>query len=438
MVYKQKRNRKKQLYPELEKKNIININGGESIVCPQCNEKTLRSKVKPDRGCRNDMQSLTVCCALCGWNGPLKNYEAHLGEKHPNPMCEFCHATYPSVIDLNEHVSYQCPEVLVHCPLEVFGCEDNIRRTDLSKHYSTGRHQRILINVVPSREFQSSNSIVRRNELEESLDVLSTVIQQANEDQGHLRNECRENERNLEALLQDLSVSRKSVEEEFVFLQKLVNDQQISQCDIVSIQQKLHDMKSPSSDGTLIWRITDVKQKIEDAKSNVQPSILSPVFYSSPTGYKICLCLHPNGNDSAQHTHMSLYFVLMRGEYDSILTFPFCFKMIFCLIDQTGKQQHIFDVLEPDLSSSSYQRPQSEKNTPIGFIKFVPLRILQQGNNAYVRNDTMFIKAMIDFTNHPKEILSYVLNISPGMTAVAQHAMIEEERRVHQQRSVSK
>ena len=182
----------------------------------------------------------------------------------------------------------------------------------------------------------------------------------------------------------------------------------------------------------------ETRDCLEDAKSNLQPLIYSPIFYSSPTGYKICLCLHPNGNDSAQDTHMSLYFVLMRGEYDAILAFPFCFKMIFCLLDQTGKRQHIFDVLEPDLSSSSYQRPQSEKTTPVGFIKFVSLRILQQGNNAYVRDDTMFIKAIIDFTNHPKEILPYVLNIGPEITAVAQHAMIEEERRANQQRSVLK
>ena len=119
-----------------------------------------------------------------------------------------------------------------------------------------------MISAVSSREFRSPDSIVRKNELEESLVVLSTAIQQSNENQARLRNECTENERSLKALHQDSSVVSKSVEEEFILLQKLVNDQQISQCDVVSIQQTLNDTKSPSSDGTLIWKITDVKQKI--------------------------------------------------------------------------------------------------------------------------------------------------------------------------------
>jgi TNF receptor-associated factor 2/TNF receptor-associated factor 3 len=60
-------------------------------------------------------------------------------------------------------------------------------------------------------------------------------------------------------------------------------------------------------------------------------------FYSSPTGYKMCLRLYLHGNDNARNTHVSLDFILMRGEFDAILHYPFCFKLIFCLYNQTDQ-----------------------------------------------------------------------------------------------------
>ena len=133
---------------------------------------------------------------------------------------------------------------------------------DLSKHCLTIRHQTVLMNLIASREFRSSDGIHEGKELKDSLQVLSTAIQQSSENQERLRNQCTENERNLKALAEDSSVSRKTIEDESVVLQKILNDQQISQNDIVSIQEKISDMNSASTDGTLIWRITNVKQRI--------------------------------------------------------------------------------------------------------------------------------------------------------------------------------
>jgi len=194
------------------------------------------------------------------------------------------------------------------------------------------------------------------------------------------------------------------------------------------MKQKFDEIKSVSYDGTFIWKITNVQEKMAAAQSRTQIYIDSPPFYSSPTGYKMCLRLYLNGDGNGHQTHISLFFVLMRGEYDAILLFPFCFKVIFCLYDQTNQQNHIIDVLQFDPTSTSFQKPRSDMNIPIGKPKFAPLKKLQQANSPYIRDDTMFIKATIDFGHIPQDV-------SPPTQT--EQIMIEENTETRQESSSS-
>ena len=151
----------------------------------------------------------------------------------------------------------------------------------------------------------------------------------------------------------------------------------------------------------------------------------------------MCLRLYFNGDGNARNSHMSLFFVLMRGDYDAILSFPFCFKVIFCLFDLSGQQDHIIDGFRPDVRSASFQRPQTNMNNASGIPRFVSLKTLQQENNSYIRDDTMFIKVMIDFSNIPNAVLSYAMNLSPALTTLIQQAMIRQESEKHPRQSTS-
>ncbi|CAF3419908.1 unnamed protein product [Rotaria sp. Silwood1] len=145
--------------------------------------------------------------------------------------------------------------------------------------------------------------------------------------------------------------------------------------------------------------------------------------------------LYLNGDGNARRTHMSLFFVLMRGPNDAILKFPFNYKVTFCLYDQTPQQRHIIDSFRPDIKSNSFQRPRSEMNIASGIPKFFPLTMIQQEGNPYVREDTMFIKVMVDFGDMPKTLLPYALSLNPGLPMHIQQLMIkqETERRAQQQ-----
>ena len=41
------------------------------------------------------------------------------------------------------------------------------------------------------------------------------------------------------------------------------------------------------------------------------------------TGYKACTRIYLNGDGMGKNSHVSLFFVLMRGEFDALLPWPF-------------------------------------------------------------------------------------------------------------------
>jgi hypothetical protein len=137
--------------------------------------------------------------------------------------------------------------------------------------------------------------------------------------------------------------------------------------------------------------------------------------------------LYLTGDGNARRSHMSLFFVVMRGEYDAILQFPFCFKVTFSLMDQTSQHRHIIDSFQPDPKSNSFQRPRSDMNIASGIPRFVPLTIIQQDSNPYVRDDTMFIKILVHFSQISKTVLPYALALNPGLPNQLQQELIKRE-----------
>ena len=140
----------------------------------------------------------------------------------------------------------------------------------------------------------------------------------------------------------------------------------------------------------------------------------------------MCLRLYLNGNGIGRTIHISIFLVLMRGDYDAILDWSFDFQVIFCLHDLRNQTNHLFEAFQTDTKSSSFQRPQAEMNVGYGIPKFIPLSVIQQDNSPYVSDDSMFIRVMIRKNPIPKFLLSDVVNIDPGLPISLQDQKIEE------------
>ena len=156
---------------------------------------------------------------------------------------------------------------------------------------------------------------------------------------------------------------------------------------------RLSLMENSNFDGSMVWKIPQFSQRMDDARTGKYTSIFSLPFYSSRYGYKMCLRLYILGDGIGKGTHMSLFFVVMKGEFDNILQWPFTHKVTFKLINQCGSRD-IMDIFQPDPLSSSFQKPKSDMNVASGCPRFVSMNELMQG--GFIVDDTIFIKVKVD------------------------------------------
>lgn len=94
-------------------------------------------------------------------------------------------------------------------------------------------------------------------------------------------------------------------------------------------------LETASYNGTLIWKIRDYKRRKQEAVAAKTLSLYSQPFYTGYFGYKMCARVYLNGDGMGKGTHLSLFFVVMRGEYDALLPWPFKQKVLTaaCLVD---------------------------------------------------------------------------------------------------------
>ena len=159
---------------------------------------------------------------------------------------------------------------------------------------------------------------------------------------------------------------------------------------------RLSLIENSNHDGTMIWKIPQFSQRKADAESGRSTPLFSLPFYSGRyNGYKMCLCLYLMGDGIGKGTHLSLFFVLMRGEFDNILQWPFTHKVTFKLINQT-RGEDIIDTFQPDPMSNSFRKPISDMNISSGCPRFVSHTELEQ--SGLIVEDTIFIKCIVDTT----------------------------------------
>ena len=169
---------------------------------------------------------------------------------------------------------------------------------------------------------------------------------------------------------------------------------------ISELELQLQASLTNTHNGTFVWRIPGVRKKIRDAKSSRITSIYSPPFYTGRNGYKMCIRAYLNGDGSGKGTHLSVFFVLMKGEDDSLLQWPFESKVSLILVDQ-DHMKHLVQTFKPDAQSSSFQKPKTDMNVASGCPEFADLAVLD--NTSYVKDDVMYIKAIVDTSKifHP-------------------------------------
>ena len=163
---------------------------------------------------------------------------------------------------------------------------------------------------------------------------------------------------------------------------------------------RLLSQETTSFNGVLIWKIPDYTHHFQEARSGRKPAIYSPPFYTSRHGYKMRARVYLNGDGIGKGTHLSFFFVVMKGEFDALLPWPFLQKVTLTLLDQSMAKRHISDTFMPDPRSSSFQRPSSDMNIASGSPRFVSLDALRTDRN-YIKDNFLYLRIAVDTSGLP-------------------------------------
>ena len=124
-------------------------------------------------------------------------------------------------------------------------------------------------------------------------------------------------------------------------------------------------------------------------------SIVNKNAYSLLNKKQLRVAIYPNGFDEGINTHLSVFLVVMKGEYDAILPWPFNEKVKFILIDQweahDQRQNFTLEFFEQNLSN--FARPLKEENPGWGWSRFISHGKLN--SRRFIVDDTLFLQVVI-------------------------------------------
>ena len=175
-------------------------------------------------------------------------------------------------------------------------------------------------------------------------------------------------------------------------------DRSLSSC--LDQELRIQLLERATYNGNLLWKVDEFERRRKEAIDGITMSLYSTPFYTARHGYKMCARIYLNGDGLGKGTHMSFFFVIMRGPIDELLPWPFKQKVTLTLINQAGKR-HVTDSFRPDPHSSSFQRPgRREMNIASGCPMFIRQEHLING--GFVKDDCIYIRVMVDTSDLPK------------------------------------
>ncbi|XP_066916187.1 TNF receptor-associated factor 3-like [Clytia hemisphaerica] len=147
--------------------------------------------------------------------------------------------------------------------------------------------------------------------------------------------------------------------------------------------------------GRILWRIEHFKSRRRQVlNGSINALHSAPSYTKSQEGYKFCLRMYPNGDGAGLGTHLSVFLVIMKSEYDNLLVWPFNHSVKFTLINQLNRSKDLIEKMAPEKSSASFQKPTKEMNVASGCPMFAHQACLEQ--DGYLVDDTLFLEVCVE------------------------------------------
>ena len=200
--------------------------------------------------------------------------------------------------------------------------------------------------------------------------------------------------RNTEVKLKETQETSKTLMEKLETLQRRFEEKVISDEKNAFNEKIVMNKQETPSDfpWMFVWKIENFSEILRKAKTGEKKMIASAPFYTENYGYKLKLVMFPNGSGPGNNTYIAVWIVVMKGEYDAILPWPFNKNVKFTVIDQQehpGKRENFTRQWFAD-KAPSFQRPTEEENAGRGINQFISHEKLN--SKPYIVDDTLFLQ----------------------------------------------
>lgn len=177
-------------------------------------------------------------------------------------------------------------------------------------------------------------------------------------------------------------------------LKRLERDRKTRKESLADTDLRIRLFQATTTDGRYMWRIDNYPRRMKEAIEGKIVELYSPPLFSDVFGYKVCCKIFLNGkpNEAGHGTHIAFYMILMKGEFDDLLRFPFP-RIFRATLLAHAPRSNVEKIIEPT-DTEEFQKPSEDMNPIVGHSKFISHKDLSDAQ--YLWGDSLFFK--INFT----------------------------------------
>lgn len=407
---------------------------GDSNICPIDGEEIDPNLIFLDRAKEREINALTCYCLYrtcgCKWNGTVKTHVAHQEICKYRPVnCMFCSEEISHNL-LDQHLQ-QCLAVnqSKECPYNLLGCsfipnaEEDLKMHLVNNIYvhssmmikehqqtkdemiqmrneidrlrqheeANNQHKAHITAKVVKLEGESNQVSDKFAILEKNQSLLSTKVLKL-ESAKNAPSKSGEGSFLSSNIYEELSEKLKKHQKEIHQLSNTITNISQNLSD-VDLRHQLHE--NTIYNGHMIWKIDNYEHRYQQALIGKTTALHSAPSFTEKYGYKFCARLYLNGDGMGKGTHMSLFFVLMKSEFDNLLQWPFERNVSFTLLNQENSDHNIKETFHTEPNSSSFKKPVKQMNIASGCPFFITQEKLRKPGSGFIKDDCFFIEIKV-------------------------------------------
>ena len=306
---------------------------GQKPSCPVCRKEDFR-QIK-NTALEQSIDQLKVQCPYkrngCDWTGTRRNGRLHLKECDVFPIdcpngcgCQFERCKFP------DHIT-KCPLQYVGCSFQQVGCSSAgelfLHGEMTQKHSVDNIHHHLLriaqFNAQVSCECRSILTSFCSKRDKSTKEIIDEALLPQKKALMVLKSTINSLEEHLKKIL----ARQKSGSEEMAIclreLKKKDEQARNIEASYIVMIDEVEALPLPRATGISCLPVVFTISRFRKRMITDDRWLSSP-FYTHVGGYKMCLSVYPNGNDSiTRGKYVSVYIHFMTGEFDDHLNWPF-------------------------------------------------------------------------------------------------------------------